>query len=212
MAAGLGFKTFATGDILTAADANGYLMSQTVMVFADSTARTATITSPQEGMVTYLKDTNAIEYYSGSAWVGVGGSSTPTVVGCSLYNSSTITVTSGGNTQITYDSENFDTDGFHSTTTNTNRITIPTGKGGKYLLASNFFWGGGTNGQREVYLRKNGAAYKRFDANGNVTFSQALVDVMELSAGDYLYFEIYQNTGGNMSLTTISMNLILLGA
>lgn len=75
MAAGLGFKTFATGDILTAADANGYLMSQTVMVFADAAARSAAITSPQEGMITYLKDTNATEYYSGSAYVALGGSS-----------------------------------------------------------------------------------------------------------------------------------------
>jgi hypothetical protein len=75
MAAGLGFIEFATGDILTAASANGYLASQTVMVFASSAARASAITSPQEGMVTYLKDTNAIEYYSGSAYVAVGGSS-----------------------------------------------------------------------------------------------------------------------------------------
>jgi hypothetical protein len=73
MAAGQGFKTFATGDILTAADTNGYLMSQTVMVFADSTARTAAITSPQQGMVTFLKGTNSTEYYNGSAWVAIGG-------------------------------------------------------------------------------------------------------------------------------------------
>jgi hypothetical protein len=75
MAAGLGYIEFTTGDILTAAAANGYLASQTVMVFADAAARTSAIASPQEGMVSYLKDTNAIEYYSGSAWVGVGGSS-----------------------------------------------------------------------------------------------------------------------------------------
>jgi hypothetical protein len=75
MAAGLGYIEFATGDILTAAAANGYLASQSVMVFADAAARTAAITSPQEGMVSYLKDTNATQYYSGSAWVSIGGSS-----------------------------------------------------------------------------------------------------------------------------------------
>jgi len=73
MAAGQGFKTFATGDILTAADTNGYLMSQTVMVFADSSARSTAITSPQQGMVTFLKGTNSTEYYNGSAWVAIGG-------------------------------------------------------------------------------------------------------------------------------------------
>jgi hypothetical protein len=75
MAAGLGFKEFTTGDVLTAADANGYLASQVVMVFADAAARTSAIASPQEGMISYLKDTNATEYYSGSAWVAVGGGS-----------------------------------------------------------------------------------------------------------------------------------------
>lgn len=74
MAAGLGYKEFTTGDVLTAADANGYLASQVVMVFADAAARTAAIASPQEGMVAYLKDTNSTEYYSGSAWVAIGGS------------------------------------------------------------------------------------------------------------------------------------------
>jgi len=89
MAAGLGYKEFSTGDVLTAADANGYLASQVVMVFADSAARAAAITSPQEGMITYLKDTNATQYYSGSAYVSVGGSSPLTTKG-DLYTFSTV--------------------------------------------------------------------------------------------------------------------------
>jgi hypothetical protein len=73
MAAGLGFKTFVNGDVLTAADTNGYLM-QGVWVFADAAARTAAVASPQEGNISFLKDTNSTEYYSGSAWVAIGGS------------------------------------------------------------------------------------------------------------------------------------------
>lgn len=73
MAAGLGFKTFNTGDVLTSADTNGYLM-QGVLVFADAAARSAAITSPQEGQYSYLKDSNSTWYYSGSAWVAAGGS------------------------------------------------------------------------------------------------------------------------------------------
>ena len=69
MAAGLGFKTFTSGEVLTAADTNGYLM-QGINVFANASARTAAITSPQEGQYSYLKDTNALEYYDGAAWVG----------------------------------------------------------------------------------------------------------------------------------------------
>jgi len=74
MAQGLGFIEFATGDVLSASAANGYLASQVVMVFASAAARTSAIASPQEGMISYLKDTNSTEYYSGSAWVAIGGS------------------------------------------------------------------------------------------------------------------------------------------
>jgi len=72
MAAGLGFKDFTTGEVLTAADVDGYLM-QGIWVFASAAARDAAVTSPQEGNACYLKDTNAVQTYSGAAWVAVGG-------------------------------------------------------------------------------------------------------------------------------------------
>jgi hypothetical protein len=71
MAAGLGFKTFTTGEVLTAADVNGYLM-QGVLVFASAAARDAAITSPQEGQFAYTKDNNSLWYYTGAAWVASG--------------------------------------------------------------------------------------------------------------------------------------------
>jgi hypothetical protein len=92
MAAGLGFKTFATGDVLTAADANGYLASQVVMVFASAAARTSAIASPQEGMISYLKDTDVTQYYSGSAWVSIGGSTSKVI---QMVNTQTGTVATG---------------------------------------------------------------------------------------------------------------------
>jgi hypothetical protein len=73
--AGLGYKNFNTGDVLTAGDVDNYLMEQTVMVFADAAARTSALTAVlAEGMISYLKDTNATQYYSGSAWVNIGAS------------------------------------------------------------------------------------------------------------------------------------------
>lgn len=88
MAAGLGFKTFATGDVLSAGDTNGYLM-QGVLVFADAAARTAAITSPQEGQTTYTKDNDLIQIYSGSAWVTKSGSASPLTTKGDLYGYST---------------------------------------------------------------------------------------------------------------------------
>ena len=88
MAAPLGFKTFNTGDVLSAADTNGYLM-QGVLVFADAAARSAAITSPQEGQTSYLKDTDVIQVYSGAAWVTKSGGSSPLTTKGDVYTYST---------------------------------------------------------------------------------------------------------------------------
>jgi hypothetical protein len=68
--AGLGRKVFTAGEVLAAADVNGYLMDQTVMVFDDSAARSSAIPSPTQGMLSYLKDTGQVEAY-GTAWAGI---------------------------------------------------------------------------------------------------------------------------------------------
>jgi hypothetical protein len=79
--AGAGYKLFATGDVLTAAQVNTYLNEQTVMVFADSAARTSALSGVlAEGMMSYLQDTNAVEVYNGTAWVGVSGAGDVTEV------------------------------------------------------------------------------------------------------------------------------------
>jgi hypothetical protein len=91
MAAGLGFIEFSTGDVLSAAAANGYLASQTVMVFASSAARASAITSPQEGMFSFLKDTNATQFYDGAAWTNLdttGMVNPMTTTGDTIYSSS----------------------------------------------------------------------------------------------------------------------------
>lgn len=70
--AGAGYKLFNSGDVLTAAQVNTYLMQQTVMVFADSSARATALSGVlAEGMVTYLQNTNVVEIYDGAAWVSL---------------------------------------------------------------------------------------------------------------------------------------------
>ena len=105
MAAGLGFKDFTTGEVLTAADVDGYLM-QGIWVFASAAARDAAVTSPQEGNACYLKDTNQVLTYSGSAWVAVGGGSPLTTKG-DVYGFSTVDARipiGANNTVLTADS------------------------------------------------------------------------------------------------------------
>jgi hypothetical protein len=90
--AGAGYKLFATGDVLTAAQVNTYLNEQTVMVFADSAARTTALSGVlAEGMMSYLQDTDSVEVYDGSAWTAVGGGgSSPLTTKGDLYGFSTV--------------------------------------------------------------------------------------------------------------------------
>lgn len=67
--AGAGYKAFTAGEVLTAANVQGYFMDQSVMVFASSGARGSAIASPTEGMFTFLLDGDALEFYSGTEWV-----------------------------------------------------------------------------------------------------------------------------------------------
>lgn len=71
--AGLGYKQFTAGEVLQASELQGYAVDQSVMVFASSAARSSALPSPTEGMVSYLKDTDSTEYYSGASWQSLGG-------------------------------------------------------------------------------------------------------------------------------------------
>jgi len=151
MAAGLGFKTFTTGEVLTAADTNGYLM-QGVLVFASSAARASAITSPQEGQYSYLKDTDALEYYSGSAWVGapvgditavttaagsgLSGGATSGAVALSL--SSTYTAKTAAYTFVAGDEYNI----FSMNNAATQQFNIPTDATYNFAVGTEFnvFW------------------------------------------------------------------------
>jgi hypothetical protein len=64
--AGAGFKLFQDGQVLLASEVNTFMMQQQIMVFADSTARDAAITSPSQGMFAFLKDTDILTVYTDS--------------------------------------------------------------------------------------------------------------------------------------------------
>ena len=272
MAAGLGFKTFTTGEVLTAADTNGYLM-QGVLVFATAAARDAAITSPQEGQFAFTKDTNGLWYYDGAAWVasgatgdiegvtagtgisGGGTSGTVTVTnsmataittngdviygtgsgtfsrlgigssaqvltvaggvpswatpaggstfsGCQIYLTSDTSLANATQATINWGSESFDTDSYHSTSTDTDRITIPAGKSGKFLVYGQWTIAAGT-GFRGTDVRLNGSSYLHI---GQVVNCSATAGdepnmlfsfVADLVATDYLTMRIYQNSGAS---------------
>jgi hypothetical protein len=70
--AGLGFRTFSAGAVLTAAQVQNYLQDQAVQVHASAAARSSALgTAVSAGMVSYRADDRALELYAGSAWTPV---------------------------------------------------------------------------------------------------------------------------------------------
>jgi len=68
----MAYRDFTVGQVLTSQQVDEFLMRQTVMVFADSAARsTALADVTVQGMLTYLLDTSTYESWTGAAWVNI---------------------------------------------------------------------------------------------------------------------------------------------
>jgi hypothetical protein len=127
---------------------------------------------------------------TGLKWVGFQG--------CSVYGTAQ-TITNFTWTAINFASENFDTDGFHSTTTNTSRITIPTGLGGKYLVNYTQRWDPSGTGTRDADIYVNGASVVTQNMNASSVYaSNSKSVILSLNAGDYIQLYAIQNSGGNL--------------
>tara|TARA_R110002012_G_C11324719_1_gene576267 strand:- start:16 stop:495 length:480 start_codon:yes stop_codon:yes gene_type:complete len=72
--AGAGWKSFSTGDLISASEFQTFIQDQVVQVYANATARdTALGTSDAEGMFCFLKDSDTLQFYDGSNWVSFIG-------------------------------------------------------------------------------------------------------------------------------------------
>ena len=67
-----GWTLWGIGEVVEAADFQSYIQDQVVQTYAGTAARTAALgTSVAEGMVSYLADTNTLQFYNGTAWENV---------------------------------------------------------------------------------------------------------------------------------------------
>lgn len=67
-----GWKSWAVGEYVEAPDFQAYVQDQVVQVYAGTAARGSALgTAVAEGMVSYLSDTNTLQFYDGSAWQNV---------------------------------------------------------------------------------------------------------------------------------------------
>lgn len=169
-------KTFVGGEILLASELNGFLMDQSVMVFDNAGARATAIPIPVEGMVTYLKDSDAVETFSGSAFV-------PAANSASIRNGAVTPekLTSGAVVQVVHGTltSAFATASAGLQPTGLSANITPTSASSKILAICNFtagtaLFGGSRPGHARIFRNSNPAfASPIGDADGSRTRTSA---------------------------------------
>ena len=145
---------------------------------------------------------------TGLKWVAPAA---PTAVSCYVWNSTDQNLTSGVYTTLTFDTESgsvqaFDTDAIHSTVSNTGRLTVPTGLGGKWIVTFAIYVTG-TNATGYIpKFQVNGSDKNRFNCHtfgSSETRTICGTQTFNLAAGDYVELLVYQNSG----VTTLAQTL-----
>jgi hypothetical protein len=120
-------------------------------------------------------------------------------VGCSVYRTSDQSVSTGTYTAISWQAEHFDSDSFWTVSPNPTRLTIPSGKGGKYQVNVSVQFAGVGTGDSVLRLNKNGNDLKVLYLKGpNGDLYIAYSQIFDLSAADYL--EAFVNPGTNSTV------------
>lgn len=101
---------------------------------------------------------------------------------------------------LTWDQEDFDTDAFHSTSSNTSRLTVPAGLAGLYLVTFSTYCAAGTGGAG-AWIAKNGVfntpryGFNQVPNDSVNGVGLAGTDTIALAATDYVEVVVFQNSG-----------------
>jgi hypothetical protein len=128
---------------------------------------------------------------------------------CRLTNSAAISLTTGINTTLTFDTEVFDDGGMHSTSTNTARITVPTGGSGLYIIGGNVEFASNSTGVRSAFIVLNGSTSLAIVSSPAASASVTRLSVSTIYAlndGDYVELKAQQSSGGALNLNSSSDN------
>jgi hypothetical protein len=130
----------------------------------------------------------------------------PPDLGCRIRHSVDQTVANLTVTALAFNTEDYDVGGFHDTAVNNNRITIPSGQGGKYLFTAGVLWQASVAGTlRSMQIRKNGATAlvaQTVPLLSSAIFSTAIVVTTEVDMmpGDYVELLVFHDAGANTNV------------
>lgn len=139
-------------------------------------------------------------------WGDYYGAGFPTATpACRVYNSANISHTTSGTAQaLTFDSERFDRLAMHSTSSNTSRITIPTGWGGIYQIGASVAFTANATGYRQISIKVNGSTdivFQNAPTTGSaINHRLSAQTIYYLNAGDYIEVYANQTSGGALNI------------
>ena len=126
---------------------------------------------------------------------------------CYVYLTTVPSPANGVETLISWDTELYDTDTMHSTSTNASRLVATTT--GLYACSFQVAWTGNATGVRGVHVRKNSAGNvasgtqmaRSFIPTGNISGNSVnCVADLQMTATDYLEVFTYQSSGGALAV------------
>jgi hypothetical protein len=127
---------------------------------------------------------------------------------CRVYHNAAQSITTGTDTVLSFNSERFDNAAMHSTSSNTSRITIPTGGDGKILFGAVVEYASGNTGGRGCYVKLNGTTYiAKMVLGANPDGGSSSVtntSSYAMSAADYLQIYAYQSQGSSLNVQSSS--------
>lgn len=127
---------------------------------------------------------------------------------CRVAHSANQSIANNTVTALAFNSEAFDTHGFHDPATNNSRLTVPTGLGGKYAIFAGVDWDAAGAGYRVLTLRLFGAtalATQRWYAPAGVAFhQQSVASMYPLGDTDYIEATVMHDTGGALNAFSAS--------
>lgn len=153
------------------------------------------------GLEVFQTDTGNKYRWTGAAWRWVNAHELRH--GCRLRNSTGApSLTNSAMTILSFDTEDFDTDAFHSTVTNTQRITVPSGFAGIYTVTAYFNWGNTTSGTTCLMnILKNGTdALTRMDGKNAAFTGISSAWTGYLADGDYVTMGVYHTFGSTLNI------------
>jgi len=120
----------------------------------------------------------------------------PVDIGARVYNSADQELPNNTWTALAFDSERYNTDTIHSTSSNTNRLTCKTA--GKYFIHAQVKWEGNASGGRYVSIKHSSGWHIGRGIATELTGSEFIMSVQtvwDLAVDEYVEIELWQGSG-----------------